>query len=280
MSFLSEYESIVRLSVFIGVLVLMGALEALLPRRSRTQKQPVRWATNLGLIVVDSIALRLALPLVATGMAALAAERGWGLFNILNWPSWLEFVLAIVLLDMLIYWQHVASHHIPILWRLHKVHHADRDIDTTTGIRFHPVEIILSMVYKIICVVLLGPAVVAVILFEVILNGCALFNHANVRLPESADKMIRRFLVTPDMHRVHHSVIVRETNSNYGFSLSIWDRLFGSYIAQPSAGHDTMTIGLTEYQSDEPSNIFWALVVPFKRNRQNTSTGRESRDQI
>ena len=279
MNALFEHESTLRLSVFIGVLATMIVLEAAFPKRARTQNRLGRWSTNLGLIVIDSLLLRLVLPVVATGTAIFANEKGWGLLNYVAWPAWLELIIAVVLLDMLIYWQHVASHHIPVLWRLHKVHHADRDIDTTTGIRFHPIEILASMLYKMFWVVVLGPSVAAVILFELILNGCALFNHANVKLPSSLDRVLRLFLVTPDMHRVHHSVIVKETNSNYGFSLSIWDRLFGSYIAQPSAGHNGMTIGLFEYQSTQPNQLFWALSVPFNKPHLNSANRSVSRDQ-
>lgn len=280
MNVLLENESTIRLGVFIGVLALVVGLEAWFPRRKRCQKRTTRWSTNLGLIVLDSIVLRLALPIVATGTAVIASENGWGLFQLVAWPPVLELILAIILLDMVIYWQHVASHHIPLLWRLHKVHHADRDIDATTGIRFHPIEIVLSMIYKMFWVVVLGPSVAAVILFEVILNGCALFNHANLKLPKALDNALRRFLVTPDMHRVHHSVIVKETNSNYGFSLSVWDRLFGTYIAQPSAGHHQMTIGLSEYQTKAPSQLLWALSIPFRKNHQGLSSRSVSRDQI
>lgn len=263
MSFLTQNESMVRLSIFIGVMVLMMLLEALLPRKQRAQLRGGRWFTNLGLIVIDSVALRLVLPIVAIGTAVFAQERGWGLFNLVDLPVWVEIVLAMMLLDMAIYWQHVAAHHLPILWMVHKVHHVDRDIDVTTGLRFHPIEIIFSMLYKMICVLILGPAAVAVLLFELVLNACAMFNHANVRLPLWLDKMVRVILVTPDMHRVHHSIIVRETNSNYGFSLSWWDKIFGSYIAQPSEGHDGMVIGLAEEQTDKPARLLWSLLFPF-----------------
>lgn len=262
--FLTIHESVLRLGVFVGVLGLMTLLEAVFPRRVRTQKRVGRWSTNLALVIIDTIALRVVLPIVAMGMAALAAQRGWGLFNLTDWPIWLEVLLSVVLLDMLIYWQHVASHHFPILWRLHKVHHADRDIDVTTGVRFHPIEIILSMVYKCFCILLLGPAIVAVLLFEILLNACAMFNHANVKLPNWLDRQMRFVIVTPDMHRVHHSTVNEETNSNYGFSLSLWDRVFGSYIPQPRAGHQEMVIGLEEYQDKSPNNIIWTLMTPFR----------------
>jgi sterol desaturase/sphingolipid hydroxylase (fatty acid hydroxylase superfamily) len=275
MDILTDHESTIRLVVFVGVLTIMATLEAVFPRRGRVERRSARWFTNLALIAIDTVVLRLALPIVAMGMAVVAQTRGWGLLNQVTWPVWVELLIAVVVLDMLIYWQHVASHHIPVLWRLHKVHHADRDIDVTTGIRFHPAEIVLSMIYKIIWIILLGPAVAAVFLFEVILNACAMFNHANVRLPLWLDKMIRVFLVTPDMHRVHHSTIVRETNSNYGFSLSLWDRLFGSYIAQPREGHDGMTIGLTEHQTKDPSNLLWTLIVPFRGRRSTESSRKE-----
>ncbi|MEM6414521.1 MAG: sterol desaturase family protein [Pseudomonadota bacterium] len=265
MVFLNNSESVLRLGAFISVLALMALFEAVFPRRGRGQKRRMRWATNLLLVVIDTIALRLALPIVAMGMAVIAETRGWGLLNQIVWPPWLEMLIAIIVLDFLIYWQHVASHRIPVFWRIHKVHHADRDIDVTTGVRFHPVEIILSMTYKIISICLLGPTVVTVFIFEVMLNTCAMFNHANLRLPLWLDKTIRLLVVTPDMHRVHHSAVVQETNSNYGFSLSIWDRVFGSYIAQPRDGHSAMTIGLSDYQSEAPNSLIWTLTIPFRR---------------
>ena len=242
----------------------MCLLEALLPRRARVQTRLNRWTANLGLIIIDTLVVRIAIPIIAMGLAATATSKGWGLFNNLDWPVWLEIIFAMIILDMLIYWQHVAFHYVPIFWRFHKIHHADRDIDATTGVRFHPIEILISMIYKFGCILLLGPAAVAVLLFEVILNACAMFNHANFRLPLWIDKPLRLVLVTPDMHRVHHSVIVQETNSNYGFSISLWDRLFGSYINQPAKGHHDMTIGLQEYQNKHPSSLLWILLVPFQ----------------
>lgn len=268
MNFLIANENVIRLASFVAVLVLMLALETLFPKKRRVQSRKTRWLTNIGLIIVDTVLLRLALPIVAVGTAVFATENNWGLFNLLSWPPWIEFILAIVLLDMMIYWQHVAAHHVPLLWRIHKVHHSDRDIDLSTGIRFHPIEIILSMLYKMVCVVILGPAIAAVLLFEIILNACAVFNHANVSLPAWLDRNLRALIVTPDMHRVHHSIKEQETNSNYGFSLSIWDRLFGSYIDQPELGHADMTIGLSEYQNDKPSKLIWVLALPFKATKK------------
>ncbi|MDY7098154.1 MAG: sterol desaturase family protein, partial [Pseudomonadota bacterium] len=201
--------------------------------------------------------------------------RGWGLLNLVALPFWVEVLIAIVLLDFAVWAQHVASHKIPILWRFHKVHHADRDIDVTTGARFHPVEILLSMLYKLACVIVLGPAAVAVFLFEVILNASAMFNHSNVRLPARFDALLRSLIVTPDMHRVHHSAIQRETDSNYGFFLSLWDKVFGVHIAQPELGHDRMVIGLDEYQDDAPSSLRWSLAEPFRKARPRASDETE-----
>lgn len=264
-----ENENTVRLVVFLGVLLSCAILEALFPRKQRTQPRSGRWLTNIGLIVVDSITLRLLGPLTALAAAAYASAHGWGLFNVLSlWvalPLWLNVLLSVILLDLAIYAQHVASHKWSFLWNLHQVHHADRDIDVTTGSRFHPLEIIISMLYKCVVVVLLGPTVIAVLIFEVILNASAMFNHANIKLPFWFDKVIRTVVVTPDMHRVHHSVIPTETDSNYGFFLSVWDKCFNTYIAQPKQGHDGMLIGLNEYQTDRPSKILWCLRLPFMR---------------
>ena len=262
--FILNNETNLRMGVFFTILVVMMLAEALFPRKKRAMTRGHRWLTNLVLVVIDSLFVKLIFPIVAVGIAAFSVGKGWGLFNIVDLPVWLEITLAIIILDMMIYWQHVASHHIPFLWALHKVHHADRDFDVTTGSRFHPIEIGLSMGYKMILVILLGPAVLAVIIFEIILNGTAMFNHSNVKLPLTFDRILRRVIVTPDMHRVHHSIIMGETNSNYGFSLSIWDRLFGSYIAQPKLGHEGMTIGLEEYQNPGPASLAWSLSLPFK----------------
>jgi len=263
MDLVNSLDSSVRLIAFASVLALMLLLETLFPRKQRVQARPRRWLTNLGLVLIDSVAVRLLLPVAAIGTAEFAASKGWGLFNLLAAPAWLEIILAILILDMLIYWQHVASHLIPMLWNVHQVHHLDRDFDTTTGVRFHPIEIVLSMLYKMVCVLLLGPAAVAVFLFEVLLNASAMFNHANLFLPKSIDRILRLVIVTPDMHRVHHSIKTNETNSNYGFNLSIWDRLFGSYIAQPELGHEAMVIGLAKHQTNKPSSLLWCLLRPI-----------------
>ncbi|WP_394197216.1 sterol desaturase family protein [Litoreibacter albidus] len=261
-----ENEALVRLVVFAGLFALFAAVEAFAPRRNRTQTRKARWTTNWAIIILDTVTLRamaVFLPLLAVGAAYDASSKGWGIFNTLNWPVWIEVVLAILILDFAIWAQHLITHKVPLLWRLHQIHHADVDIDVTTAIRFHPIEIGLSMLLKIGLVYALGPAAVAVILFEIILNGTAMFNHANIKLPLRLDAVLRRVLVTPDMHRVHHSVHRAEHDSNYGFSLSIWDRMFRTYIAQPSEGHDDMKIGL-RWQDGRPSKLGWTLALPFR----------------
>jgi sterol desaturase/sphingolipid hydroxylase (fatty acid hydroxylase superfamily) len=260
-------EVALRLSVFVGVFAIMAALELARPRRKLLAPKAPRWLTNLSMVGLGMALGRglgfIAQPLTAVGAALLVQQNGWGLMNQVAWPTWLEVVFAVVVLDFAIWFQHVASHRIPVLWRLHRVHHADVDIDVTTALRFHPVEIGFSMLYKVIWVLVLGPSVLAVVLFEVMLNGCAMFNHANIRLPMWLDQLVRIVIVTPDMHRVHHSIIEHEHSSNFGFNLSIWDRLFSTYTAQPSLGHDAMTIGLPQYQSPAPTRLGWSLWLPF-----------------
>ncbi len=260
-----ENENLIRLSIFVGLFLLLAIIEAVVPRRARAQTRQRRWVTNWALIIIDSVTLRvlaIAIPLLAVGAAADAANMGWGLLNQIDLPVWVEVILTIVFLDFAIWLQHLITHKVPLLWRLHRVHHADRDIDVTTAIRFHPVEIALAMLLKIGLVYLIGAPALAVILFEIILNSTAMFNHANIKLPLWLDKIVRLVLVTPDMHRVHHSDIRAEHDSNYGFSLSIWDRMFGTYIAQPEKGHEAMTIGL-QWQDDRPANLIWNLSLPF-----------------
>ncbi|MEY3534185.1 MAG: hypothetical protein RI979_2209 [Pseudomonadota bacterium] len=262
-----EHDLLWRLGVFVGLFVLFATLEALAPRRARSQPRSARWFTNLSIVVLDTLALRalaIALPLLAVGAAVDAGRMGWGLFNTLDWPLWLEVVLAILILDLAIWAQHLVTHKVPILWRFHRVHHADRDFDVTTALRFHPVEILASMMLKIGLVYLLGPAALAVLLFEIILNGTAMFNHSNLRLPLWLDRAVRLVLVTPDMHRVHHSIHRHEHDSNYGFALSVWDRIFRTYRPKPEAGHDLMTVGL-EWQDERPSRLGWALMLPFRK---------------
>ena len=259
-------EGSLRLAVFSGTFLVMAMAEWLLPRREKAAPTGTRWITNWSIVVLDSLIVRLVMPILPVGLAFYAADQGWGLLNWLSVPGWLAVLVAFVVLDFAIWLQHLLSHVIPVFWRLHQVHHADRDIDVSTALRFHPIEILLSLLYKFAWVVILGAPAAAVFLFEVVLNAAALFNHANMRLPLAVDRILRLVLVTPDMHRVHHSVIPSETNSNYGFNLSIWDRAFGTYVAQPAAGHDEMTIGLNAYQSEKPTKLTWSLLLPF-RNR-------------
>ena len=262
--FVTQYEVSIRLGFFIGIFAVMALWEIVAPRRALTVSKAVRWANNLGLVFVNSLVLRILFPAAAVGVAAFAAEQGWGLLNYYPLPLALSVVLAVVALDFIIYLQHVLVHAVPVLWRLHRVHHADLDYDVTTGARFHPIEIILSMLIKFAIIVVLGPPIVAVVIFEVVLNAMAMFNHANVRLPLGLDRVLRLLLVTPDMHRVHHSVEDNEANSNFGFNLSVWDRILGTYIAQPREGHEGMTIGIHQYR--EPKLVSWLpgmLALPF-----------------
>jgi sterol desaturase/sphingolipid hydroxylase (fatty acid hydroxylase superfamily) len=258
-----DYESIVRLSIFLGVLVLMASWELLAPRRALTTRKPLRWLSNLALAGLNTLALRVLIPLGAVGMALLAEEQGWGLLNNLTLPTWLAIVLSVVALDFVIYLQHVLFHAVPILWRLHMVHHADLDFDVTTGVRFHTVEILLSMGIKLASVVLLGAPALAVLIFEVLLNATSMFSHGNVRLPYWIDRGLRLLVVTPEMHRVHHSVDPAETNSNFGFNVPWWDYLLGTYRAQPAEGHEGMTIGLSQFRDDRVEQLHWMLALPF-----------------
>jgi sterol desaturase/sphingolipid hydroxylase (fatty acid hydroxylase superfamily) len=265
---IGQSDGMIRLAVFLGVFLVMALIELAWPKRELSVSKGKRWLTNVGISVTDSLVLRLlamlAVPVAAVAAAFYAQAHGIGLLNNVSLPEWLKIVVALLALDLAIWAQHLASHKVALFWRLHQVHHADRDIDVTTAVRFHPVEIALSMLWKIVVVVPLGASPFAVFLFEVILNACAMFNHANIALPPWLDGVLRLFVVTPDMHRVHHSVIRREHDSNYGFSLSLWDRLFRTYTAQPEAGHQGMTIGLTPYQSEAPTRFGWSLWLPFR----------------
>lgn len=262
-----ESEVAIRLGFFGGLFALFAVVETMAPRRPRVVPRGGRWATNLALAVIDTLALRalaVVLPLLAVAAAMDAKAMQWGLFNALDWPVWIEAVLAVLMLDFALWGQHLVTHRVPLFWRFHRVHHADRDMDVTTAVRFHPVEILASMGVKIGLVYLLGPSALAVLAFEVILNGTSLFNHANIALPGWLDRVVRGVLVTPDMHRVHHSVLREEHDSNFGFALSVWDRMFGTYRPQPVAGHGAMTVGL-DWQDDRPGRLGWSLTLPFRR---------------
>ncbi|WP_428773524.1 sterol desaturase family protein [Vibrio sp.] len=254
----------IRFSVFVLVFTLCAVWEWRRPRKPLSQSKATRWLNNIGLVGLNSVCLALIMPMLAMDAAFNAEHNQLGLFNTLSLPSWLEILLAVVLLDFAIYLQHVLFHRLPWLWRLHRVHHADQDIDVTTGARFHPIEIILSMWIKIGLVVALGISPIAVLIFEVLLNACAMFNHSNAFLPLKADKLLRKIIVTPDMHRVHHSVIRAETDSNFGFCLSIWDRWLGTYRAQPKYGHQGVKIGINLFRRPREQWLDKLLTQPFR----------------
>ena len=257
-------EPLIRISFFIGILVTMAAWEIAAPRRRREISRLLRWTNNLGVVVVDTILVRLTFPIVAVGFALLAEERGWGLFNVFEVPTSLAFAVSLLALDLAIYLQHVMFHAVPVLWRLHRMHHADLEIDVTTGLRFHPIEILLSMGIKLAVVAGLGSPAVAVLVFEVLLNATAMFNHSNVRIPLRLDRVLRWIVVTPDMHRVHHSKHPNETNSNFGFNLPWWDRLLGTYRAQPRDGHEGMTIGIEQFRTPRDLWLDRMLIQPLR----------------
>jgi sterol desaturase/sphingolipid hydroxylase (fatty acid hydroxylase superfamily) len=263
-NFIATYETTIRLGVFFGIFSVMALWELLAPRRVLTQSKSARWMNNIALVIVNTVVVRIVFPTAAVGVAAYATEHQWGLFNQLNSPAWLAVIVSVVLLDGLIYMQHVMFHAVPAFWRLHRVHHADMDFDVTTGARFHTIEIVLSMLIKFAAILLLGPPLAAVVIFEVLLNATSMFNHSNVRLPLGLDRLLRIFIVTPDMHRVHHSHYAHETNSNFGFSLSLWDRLFGTYRAQPDDGHENMVIGIDTFRdSKQCIPLYRLLLMPF-----------------
>jgi len=259
-----DQEPLIRMAIFFGILFVMAAWELAAPRRRVEIPRLVRWSNNLGLVVLDSLLVRLAFPVVAVALAVIANENDWGLLNQFAIPEWIAAILAILALDLAIYLQHVLFHAVPALWRLHRVHHADLEFDVTTGVRFHPFEILISMVIKLLLVLALGPPAIAVLVFEVLLNGTSLFNHSNAHLPSRLDAALRLVIVTPDMHRVHHSIIPSETNSNFGFNLPWWDRMLGTYLAQPSAGHVGMTIGIEQFRSRRDLWIDRLLFQPFR----------------
>ncbi|MDG4561552.1 MAG: sterol desaturase family protein [Candidatus Competibacter sp.] len=263
MTALHHNEPIIRLACFFAVLLAMMLWERRKPRRALSLPRARRWPANLGIIVVDSIVLRLVFPVLAVGAAELAAARGWGLFHGLNAPFWLALPASLLILDLAIYTQHVVFHKVAVLWRLHRMHHTDLDFDVTTALRFHPLEIVLSMLIKLAVVLILGAPPVAVMLFEVILNATAMFNHGNVGLPRRLDRVLRWILVTPDMHRIHHSIRPEETDSNFGFNLPWWDRLFGTYRDQPRDGHTGMRIGLEYFRDRRAIGLYALLLQPF-----------------
>jgi sterol desaturase/sphingolipid hydroxylase (fatty acid hydroxylase superfamily) len=271
-------ELFIRIGAALGVFAAMALWELFAPRRAMSVGRARRWPGNLGILVLDALLVRLLIPVAAVGMAVIAAQRGWGLLNITAWPGWLEALVGFVVLDVVIYAQHVAFHKVPVLWRLHRMHHADLDIDVSTGLRFHPIEIILSMLLKIAVVALIGVPAVAVIAFEVALNATSMFNHSNAAMPAWLDRLVRLIVVTPDMHRVHHSVLRHETDSNFGFNLPWWDRLFGTYRPQPQAGHDRMTIGLPIFRDPQELRLDRLITQPFRDDPGAAAAAQRSED--
>ena len=276
---LLKNEPGIRMAIFLGVLVIMAIWEVAAPRRRREIPRLLRWSNNLALVIVDTILVRLTFPVVAVGLALFAEQRGWGFFNTFAVPGWLAVLASMIVLDLVIYLQHVMFHAVPALWRLHRMHHADLEFDVTTGLRFHPIEILLSMGLKLAVVAALGPPAIAVLIFEVLLNATAMFNHSNVRIPLKLDWLLRWMVVTPDMHRVHHSIRPAETNSNFGFNLPWWDRLLGTYRPQPKEGHDAMTIGIEQFRDRRDLWLDRMLIQPvlgpasgYPINREETRT--------
>lgn len=262
------YEAIIRLGFFVAVLSGMAVWEVAVPRRGLSIAKFPRWTSNLLLVVLNTFLARLLVPITAVAAALFAQSRGWGLLHLVEWPRWLEIGVAVIAFDLAIYLQHVMFHAVPVFWRLHMVHHADLDFDVTTGLRFHPLEILLSALIKLAVVVLLGPPAIAVVIFEVLLNATSMFNHSNIKMPLGLDRLLRCIVVTPDMHRVHHSVIHRETNSNFGFNLPWWDYLLGTYRSQPQHGHEQMQVGLKAYRAEtQVDRLPGMLLLPFRRRK-------------
>jgi len=262
-----DYEIPIRIGCFVAIFIGMAVFELISPRRVLTTSKIIRWFNNLSMHALNSIMVRGFSPIIPITMAVLAAKGGWGLLNHYTLPRWQAVIISVIALDFIIYLQHVAFHTVPLFWRLHMVHHTDLDIDLTTGIRFHPVEITLSLIIKLAAVAVLGAPPLAVLIFEVVLNGTSLFSHGNVYMPDGMDRVLRLFLVTPDMHRIHHSVIMRETNTNFGFNLSWWDRLMGTYQNQPSQGHEGMTVGLGYFRDSKRLSLPWLLILPITRKK-------------
>ena len=283
--FVLDYELSIRFASFFGVLAVIGLWELAAPRRAPTVSKALRWAANLGIVALDTVLLRLLFPLAAVGVAAFCAANGWGLLNHFRVPFAIAVLLAVIALDFVIWLQHVMFHAVPAMWRVHRVHHTDLDYDVTTGARFHPIEIILSMLIKFAAIAVLGLPVAGVVIFEVLLNATSMFNHGNLRLPAGLDRVLRWFVVTPDMHRVHHSIEDDEANSNFGFNLPWWDRLFGTYRDQPRAGHAGMTIGIRDHRDPrEVARLPGMLLLPFRGevtgyaiNRRDYSGGVDAR---
>lgn len=273
-----EYEGIIRLTFFLLTFVVVAIGEMVSPRRVLSMPKLIRWMNNLAIIALGAFVVRFLLPFTGVTVALIAQKKGWGLLNMIYLPSWFQVLLGVLILDLIVYLQHVMFHALPLMWRVHMMHHADLDIDVTTGLRFHPIEILISMIIKITAIAALGPTVFTVILFEILLNATAMFNHSNLKLPLKLDKYLRLVVVTPDQHRVHHSVIIRETNSNFGFNFPWWDRIFGTYRPQPVMGHEKMTIGLAHLRDPRKNNLLLMLIMPFTEQTGSYSMDKHGAD--
>lgn len=277
-------EPVARLAAFAAIFASLAVLELAAPRLERPELAGAlksrRWITNLVIVILSSLALRLVFPLAAVGTALWAEANGFGLFHLIDMPGWLGGIIAFVILDFAVWLEHVASHKIPLLWRIHRMHHADTGMDLTTALRFHPFEIVLSMFWKAGLIVLLGAPALAVLIFEIVLNGSSMFNHANLKLPKRLDLILRRLIVTPDMHRIHHSTDRRESDSNYGFNLSVWDRIFATYTLVPRRGEEEIEVGLAEWRGREPSMLGWSLALPFRSSGARHKTPRPSAERL
>ncbi len=259
-------DALICLLIFFGAFGVMAGLEKLLPRRVPMRPKAERWMINIMITAINTLIIRFAMPILPVGAALVAQQNGWGILNMLpQFPDVAVWALGLMTLDLIVYLQHVAFHRVPLLWRLHRVHHCDLDVDVTTGLRFHPIEIVLSLTIRILAVLALGIPAPVVLAFEVILITMAVFNHANVAIPRWLDGFVRLFVVTPDMHRVHHSTQVAETNSNYGFNLSCWDRLLRTYCAQPKADHAAMSIGLPDVRDPSRVSLPALMIAPFQK---------------
>lgn len=271
------YEWLIRLVGFTGVITAMALWEHRAPMRRLAIARVSRWPGNFGVLAIDIILVRVIFPTAAVGAALVCEAQGWGLFNAVAIPFAVAVPVSVILLDLAIYLQHMLFHAVPALWRLHRMHHADLDIDVTTGVRFHPVEILLSLLIKFAVIALLGAPALAVLIFEVLLNATSMFNHSNVRMPAAVDRVVRLLVVTPDMHRVHHSIVRTETNSNFGFNFPWWDRLFGTYRSQPAAGHDGMTIGVEVFRDPAELRLDRMLLQPLREGNDATPILRKER---
>lgn len=268
-----------RIAIFLGIFLFLALCEFVFPRRAKNNvPQSTRWISNLSIVIIGNFLMRLIFPLLAIEMAILSRNYSWGIFNQFETPYWINIILTIIILDLVIYLQHVMFHAVPIFWRAHRMHHADLDFDVTTGIRFHPIEVILSMGIKIGSVALIGASPIGVLIFEILLNATSMFSHSNLNLPISIDRVLRCIIVTPDMHRVHHSIQEHETNSNFGFNFSFWDRIFGTYLNQPSEGHLKMTIGITDFRNPKYLRLDWLLLIPFIGKITNYTVNKRNRE--